>query len=169
MKTVQFPEKVDLLNQPGRKMLVFLRHSGCPFCKQALSDVAEVRDEIEANGVQIVFIHMMKDRNRARSFFARYGLEDLEAISDPDQELYELLGVDQGKLSEFLGPGVWLKGAVCTLWEGHLPGKPQGDVSQLGGVFLIEDGQVLNSQLCQTSADRPDYAALAKLGDVNSE
>ncbi|MBD3673327.1 MAG: redoxin family protein [Planctomycetaceae bacterium] len=167
MKTVQFPEKFERLNQPGRKLLVFLRHAGCPFCKQALNDVADARSVIEANGVQIVLVHMMKDRDQATAFFARYNLDDLEAISDPEQELYELLGVEKGKITDFLGPGVWLKGAVCTLWEGHLPGKPEGDVSQLGGVFLIEDGQILNSQLCRTSADRPDYLALSQPTSVS--
>lgn len=167
MKTVHFPGKYDLLNQPGRKLLVFLRHSGCPFCKQALKDIADVRKTIEAANVEIVLVHMMEDVGQTRAFFERYGLEDLKAISDPEQELYELLGVEKGKLSEFLGPSVWIKGAVCTLWEGNLPGTPQGDVSQLGGVFLIEEGQILNSQLCRTSADRPDYLALSQPANVS--
>lgn len=168
MKTVQFPEKFERLNQPGRKLLVFLRHAGCPFCKQTLHDLSQVRSEIESRGVEIVLIHMMDDPQQAEEFFATYDLGDVTSISDPDQELYELLNVRKGKLHEYLGPKSWVKGAVCTLWEGHLPGKPQGDVSQLGGVFLIEDGQILNSQLCQTSSDRPDYVALSQPKEVES-
>lgn len=75
-----FPEKFDLLNQPGRRLLVFLRHSGCPFCKQTLGDVAAARAEIESSGAKIVLVHMMDDRDQAKSFFARYGLDELEAL-----------------------------------------------------------------------------------------
>jgi len=160
MQTLHFPQKFDLLNHSGQKLLVFLRHSGCPFCKQVLSDLSRVRSEIESRDVEIVLVHMMQDAEQAEAFFARYNLDDVTSISDPDQELYKLLGVERGRLTEFLGPRVWLKGAVCTLWEGHLPGKPQGDVSQLGGVFLVEEGQVLNSYLCKNSSDRPDYVSL---------
>jgi hypothetical protein len=162
-----FPEKFDLLNQPGRRLLVFLRHSGCPFCKQTLGDVAAARAEIESSGAKIVLVHMMDDRDQAKSFFARYGLDELEALPDPDQELYTLLEIKKGRLSEYLGPAVWLKGAVCTLWEGHSPGMPQGDVSQLGGVFLIEGGEVLKSHFCKTSADRPDYVELTKVDSIS--
>lgn len=125
--------------------------------------MAAAREEIESAGVQIVLVHMMDDLAQAEGFFARYGLDELETLSDPDQELYALLGIRRGRPSQYLGPGVWLKGAVCTLWEGHSPGMPQGDVSQLGGVVLIEDGEVLKSHLCNTSADRPDYVELAKV------
>ena len=162
MTAIVFPEKFDLLNQPGRRLLVFLRHSGCPFCRQTLADLKQAREEIEQNGAEIVIVHMMTDRDEAHSFFSRYDLGDVTTIADPGQELYELLGVEKGSASQYLGPGVWLKGAVCTLVEGHLPGKPQGDVSQLGGVFLIQDGTVLQQHLCKTSADRPDYAALSR-------
>jgi len=161
MQAIHFPEKYAVLNQTGRKLLVFLRHSGCPFCKQTLSDVSAARQEIESEGVQVILVHMMENEEDAQAFFKKYQLEDLESISDPDQELYQLLGIEKGRINEFLGPKVWIKGAVCTLWEGHLPGKPSGDVSQLGGVFLIEDEQVLNSHLCKTSADRPNYVELA--------
>lgn len=162
MSAIVFPERFDLLNQPGRRLLVFLRHSGCPFCKQALADLKAAREDIESTGAEIVLVHMMTDEDEAHSFFARYGLGDVTAISDPDQELYDLLGIERGKASQYMGPRVWLQGAVCTLFEGHLPGMPRGDVSQLGGVVLLEDGQVLRKHLCGTSADRPDYVTLSK-------
>jgi len=161
MSKIVFPEKFDRLNQPGRRLLVFLRHSGCPFCKQALSDVKAAREKIEQNGAEIVLVHMMTDEEEARSFFTRYQLDDVASLADPEQELYELLGIERGKVTQYMGPRVWLQGAVCTLLEGHLPGMPQGDVSQLGGVVLLEDGEVRRKHLCETSADRPDYAALS--------
>lgn len=165
MTTIEFPEKFGMLNRPGRRLLVFLRHSGCPFCKQVLSDLKQARKQIEQYGAELVIVHMMTDEEEARSFFSRYDLEDVATIADPGQELYALLGVEKGGASQYLGPGVWLRGAVCTLVEGHLPGVPKGDVSQLGGVFLMEDGEVLRKHLSKTSADRPDYVALSR-GEV---
>jgi hypothetical protein len=162
MTKIEFPEKYGVLNQTGRKLLVFLRHSGCPFCRQTLSDLQQSRPEIEQNGTEIVLVHMMNAPDEARDFFARYDLHDVQAIADPDQELYARLGIERGSASQFLGPRVWLKGALCTLVEGHLPGRPQGDISQLSGVVLIEDGVVLRKHLGTTSADRPDYVALSQ-------
>jgi len=162
MSAIVFPEKFDLLNRPGRRLLVFLRHSGCPFCKQALSDLKAAREQIENHGAEIVLVHMMTDDDEAHTFFARYGLGDVMSIADPEQELYALLGIERGKVTQYMGPRVWLQGAVCTLFEGHLPGKPQGDISQLGGVVLLADGEVLRKHLCETSADRPDYVKLSE-------
>ena len=44
------------LRQPV--LLVFLRHFGCTFCREALSDISKKRSEIEEQGSRIVFVHM---------------------------------------------------------------------------------------------------------------
>ncbi|MDV7393380.1 hypothetical protein RZS08_18550, partial [Arthrospira platensis SPKY1] len=42
-------------------LLVFLRHFGCTFCREALEDISQKRASIEANGTQIVFVHMSNE------------------------------------------------------------------------------------------------------------
>ncbi|MFM7090710.1 MAG: AhpC/TSA family protein, partial [Bacteroidota bacterium] len=39
-------------------LLVFLRHFGCIFCKEALIDISKSKADIEAGGISIVFVHM---------------------------------------------------------------------------------------------------------------
>ncbi|MGP1310160.1 MAG: hypothetical protein ACTS27_08185, partial [Phycisphaerales bacterium] len=38
-------------------LLVFLRHAGCTFCREALADVAKRRRRIENAKVRIVLVH----------------------------------------------------------------------------------------------------------------
>ena len=39
-------------------LLIFLRHFGCSFCRQAISDISELKDELERRGVRPVFVHL---------------------------------------------------------------------------------------------------------------
>lgn len=158
---VELPPDLQTRSQTQPLLVVFLRHSGCPFCKQALADLQQQRTEIERLGTAIVLVHMMPNPSEAAAFFADYGLDDVPAISDPEQQLYRQFEVARGRAGQFLGPAVWWRGLVCTLKEGHLPGRPQGDLSQLAGVFLVRNGEVVREFRHGSSADRPDYVALA--------
>lgn len=154
----------DLAERSKRQplLVVFLRHSGCPFCRQALADLQQQRSRIDANGVQIVIVHMIDDPNAAHEFFAKYNLGDVPAVADSEQKLYAAFGLIRGAAGSYLGPRVWWRGLKCTLFEGHLPGKPNGDVSQLAGAFLVFCNRIVRAIRHETSADRPDYAALSE-------
>ena len=54
-------------------LLVFLRHFGCTFCRQAIDDVSQVKEELAARGVRPVFIHVGTPE-RAKPYFDYYGL-----------------------------------------------------------------------------------------------
>src|SRR5260370_37078795 len=70
-------------------LLVFLRHFGCSFCRQAISDVADLRGELDKRGVRSVFVHLGTPE-RAKAFFDYYGIEDVERVSDPEAAVYRL-------------------------------------------------------------------------------
>ncbi|WP_265593547.1 peroxiredoxin-like family protein [Verrucomicrobium sp. BvORR034] len=148
------------LSQETPLLLVFLRHSGCTFCREALADLARVRQAIEASGTRIALVHMGEPAAFA-TFSGQYGLSDLPAVADPSRRLYGGLGLRRGKISQLLGWKVWWRGFQAFL-RGHRVGKFEGDVTQLPGVFLIFRGGVLRRHFHQTSADRPDYQVLAK-------
>ena len=148
------------LSQQSPVLVVFLRHAGCTFCREALADLARVRPAIEASGTQIALVHMGEPAAFA-AFSGQYGLADLPAVADPSRRFYRGLGLRRGKLSQLLGWRVWWRGFQAFL-RGHRVGKFEGDVTQLPGVFLIHRGVVLRRYFHQTSADRPDYQALAK-------
>ena len=48
-------------------LLIFLRHFGCSFCRQAISDVADLREELARRGVRPVFVHLGTRSGRSRS------------------------------------------------------------------------------------------------------
>jgi len=142
-------------------LVVFLRHAGCTFCREALADISARRAEIERDGTNIALVHMGTAESFA-AFAGRYGLGDLPAISDPERRLYRGLGLRRGTLSQLLGWSVWWRGARA-FFSGHRVGMLEGDGTQMPGVFLIHDGRVVRRFLHATAADRPDYAELCRI------
>jgi len=142
-------------------LVVFLRHSGCSFCREALADLSTGRENIEKNGTKLVLVHMGTAASFA-AFTTSYGLGDVPAISDPERRLYRGLGLRRGKVSQLLGLSVWWRGLKSFL-AGHRPGALEGDGTQMPGVFLIHQGRVISRFIHANAAVRPDYAALAQL------
>jgi hypothetical protein len=103
---------------------------------------------------------MQSDAQAARQF-ARYGLEDIPRISDPERRLYAAFSLKRGSPAQVLGPAVWLRG-LKSLLGGHLPGVPSGDVLQMPGAFLVYQGRVLRAFRHESTAERPDYSELAQ-------
>jgi peroxiredoxin len=141
-------------------LLVFLRHLGCTFCREALSDLQKQRKSLEEQGVQIALVHM-SDNDTAGKAFANYGLEDVPRFSDPEQRLYRSFDLGQGSFRQLLGPAVFWRGLVAALFQRHGWGPIQGNGLRMPGVFLLREGKILMSYRHGTAADRPDYAGLA--------
>ena len=141
-------------------LVVFLRHSGCSFCRQAMADLAASRAEVEKRGTQLALVHM----GTAESFVAFaefYGLGDLPALADPTRRLYRGLGLRRGRVLQLLGWNVWRRG-VQSFLAGHFIGAPEGDATQLPGVFLIQNGRITQRFAHADAADRPDYPAMSQ-------
>jgi len=149
-------------------LVVFLRHAGCPFCREALADLASQRRRIEATGTQIVLIHMGTDQH-AHEFFYRYGLSDLPRVSDSIRTLYRAFGLGRGGGWQVFGPSVWWPGFHAAIIRRHGIGWPVTDMFQMPGIFLIFHGQVLRSFIHRSAADRPDYAKLVELDGLDTD
>lgn len=148
------------LSQTSPVLVVFLRHSACLFCREALADLAAQRSEIENQGTQIAVVHL--EEEYPSEFFARYGLSDIHSFSDPSGALYREFDLKKGKLFELFGWKTVVRGAKL-FFTGHMFGWPRQDVAQMPGAFLVYQGKVLRSFRHKTSADRPDYCELAEL------
>jgi peroxiredoxin len=142
-------------------LLVFLRHFGCTFCREALSDIAEKRQEIEATGVNIVFVHMADDK-LAERYFNRYNLTGIDHVSDPSCEYYAAFGLTRGNLNQLFGLKTWLRGFNAGVVNNNWAGPQLGDGFQMPGIFVIQDGQIRSSFIHKYVSDRPDYEALVK-------
>jgi peroxiredoxin len=154
------------LSKESPVLLVFLRHFGCTFCREALADLAAQRRAIEALGVRIALVHMSSEASADR-FFTRYGLADIDRVSDPNQNLYRAFGLARGRLGQLFGPKAWIRGFQAGILRRHGVGLLQGDGFQMPGVFLVFHGEVISSYRHVSAADRPDYLAMAQ-GETGS-
>lgn len=142
-------------------LLVALRHTGCPFCRQALADLARVRTKIEFSGFRIVLAHMGTPGDGVE-IAARYGLETLDRIADPNRLLYHALRLGRGSLGQILGPRVWWRTLMALCSGGHSVGWIKQDLFQMGGVFLLDRGRIVREFRFRDISDRPDFVAIAK-------
>ena len=98
-------ESLLRLSEVEPLMVVFLRHSGCIFCRETLSDLNRLRAAIDETGVGLVVVHMgMPDEGD--TLIDRYGLEGVDVISDPLRELYQAFHLQQGSFGQLFGPRV---------------------------------------------------------------
>jgi len=148
------------LSQQQPVLLVFLRHSGCTFCREALADLSAARAKIEKSGTKLAIVHMGTADSFA-AFTASYGLSNVPAVSDPRRRLYRGLGLRRGKLAQLVGFSVWWRGTK-SFFAGHYPGALGGDGTQMPGVFLLQNGRVVRRFIHDNAAQRPDYAALSQ-------
>ncbi len=139
-------------------LLVFLRHLGCTFCREALDDVARLRATIERTGTRIAFVHMTAD-DAVRPLIEKARLAEVSRVSDPEKHLYRAFGLVQGSAMQLFGPMTMFRGLPALLAHGI--GLPAGDPLQMPGVFLVQDGAILKAFRHESIADRPDYAELS--------
>ncbi len=147
-------------------MLVFLRHFGCTFCKEALSEIKKNRAAIELEGTKIILVHLETEEVAAIAT-KKYNLADLPRISDPAKKLYKAFGLQKGNMLQLFGFNVIIRGFIAGLIKGNLPAKPKADPYQMPGVFVIYKGAVMHTFKHTTAADRPDYIELAKIESKN--
>lgn len=148
------------LSDERQILVVLLRHSGCTFCKQTLSDLARWQHDIEKSGVGLAVVGMAASPEGLRSLGKKHGLTSALWFADPDRLLYRALELERGSFLQLFGPRVWVPGVLAAL-RGHGIGKLEGDGFQMPGAFVIHRGQVVRSYRHATAADRPDLKELA--------
>jgi hypothetical protein len=161
---VDLPRDSPLRTLSGRPALVvLLRSFGCTFCREAMADVAAVKDAIHAAGAEVAFVHGAT-RAEAAPWFQKFGLDDVVQISDPDRAHYQAFGLGRTSAGALIDPRVWTRGAVCALSYGF-GGQTAAMMRQLPGVFLVHGDQVIAEYRHRTPADRPDYLAIVRAAD----
>ncbi len=78
----QTGQSLQQLSEQSPVLVVFLRHFGCTFCREALADLSKQRPQIEAAGTTIALVHMGTEEE-ANFMLDRYGLAKIHHISDP--------------------------------------------------------------------------------------
>ncbi len=153
---------LEALSSAAPTLVVFLRHAGCVFCREALADLQAQRAAIEALGVRLALVHMSEPLN-ATLQLERYGLGDVHRFSDPECRLYRAFSLERGGFRQLFGARVIWRGLVALV-RGCSVGRLEGDGFRLSGVFLLEKGRVVAEHRAATAADRPDYVQIARRG-----
>jgi len=163
----QYGVSLDELSRLSPVLLVFLRHTGCTFCRETLADLARQRKAIEAEGVRLVLV-FMADEGSASEALTRFGLDDVHRVCDAEQNVYRAFGLPRGSVTELATPNVAWRG-LRGLLKGYGLSLPcREDLFQMPGVFVVFHGEILRSFRHQSIADRPDYLAIVQ-GDNLSE
>lgn len=155
-------EDLKTLSEKQPVFLVFLRHFGCTFCREAMTDIALIWKNIEQQGLKTVVVHMATEE-LATTYFEEYKLAGVTHISDPDLSLYEYFGLFKGKFSQLYGLKVWLRGLKVSIIDKHggpVVNKELGSVNQMPGVFILKNGEIKAKFVHKTAAVRPDYMKL---------
>jgi hypothetical protein len=142
-------------------LLIFLRHFGCAFCRQALDQVAQIRAQIAARGAQPVFVHLGSPE-RAKPYFDYYQLSNVERVSNPDASLYQHPVFALSRMNPYLNLfslKVW-KGWLSGALRKYGIGRIQEDGHQMPGVFFLKERKIVRGFRYQTIADEPDYLKL---------
>ncbi len=150
------------LSKTNKVLLVFVRHFGCTFCRETVSEIAKIDETIKNKNWELVYVHM-SDPDFGEEFFAKYYSKKVHHISDPSRVLYKSFNLSRGTLLELFGPSTWLKGLYYGYFKGHGLGEVEGDSLQLGGVFLIENGEIKYEKKASKASDIITVNALPEL------
>lgn len=142
-------------------LLIFLRHFGCAFCRQALDQVAKIHAQIAARGAQPVFVHLGSPE-RAKPYFDYYQLSTVERVSNPDASLYQNPAFALSRMNPYLNLlslKVW-KGWLSGALRKYGIGRIQEDGHQMPGVFFLKERRIVRGFRYESIADEPDYLKL---------
>lgn len=140
-------------------VLVFLRHSGCTFCREALRDLVQQRQRIEQDGARIALVHLARSADPA--WLSQSELNDASRYSDPNRNLYRAFQLKRASWGQIFGPRMW-KRAWQAARAGHGLGRIEGDTFQMPGAFLFHRGEIRHAYRHQHVGEVPDYVALAQ-------
>lgn len=154
------------LSSESPVLLVFLRHFGCVFCREALHDLSERKDILIKSGIKLVLVHM-SEYQLAESYFEKYGIPGVSHISDSNCNLYKHFGLAKGGAMQLLGLKNMIRGFEVASKSSIYPKMGFiGDGFQMPGIFVLNKGAITDRFVHISAADRPDYDAM--IAKVNS-
>lgn len=149
--------KLQEMSEKWPLVIVFLRHFGCTFCREALGDLSDLKNDMAKQGKVLVIVHMSPD-DEAADVLKQYQLDDVHHISDIERKLYRYFGLRRGFFHQLFGPKVWIRGIHAGLLKGYGIGPLTGaDGHQMPGLFLYHKGKVKKKYIHHSAADVPDY------------
>lgn len=157
---------LDSLSHESPTMVVFLRHLNCIYCRESLAELSRLRSEIETHGAKIAIVHMGSEE-QAEQLLELFNLEDVEQFSDPERQLYQAFGLERTTLGQLIRPDSWFGLLRAEIRNQFFPGKKLegvvGDILQMPGVFLLNEGCIIADFKPERVDKRPEYLELAAM------
>lgn len=158
-------EALSDLSKRNRMLIVFLRHFGCTFSRETMTDLARFLPLLDARGIRPVLVHTAPT-DVAEEVFEVYDLQGVPHISDPERKLYRVFGLGRVRRSQLLSLKNIRRSFVVGVLKGHWIGRITGDPYQLPGVFVYQDNRILNRFVYRNICDRPDMEKLLSLPET---
>lgn len=127
-------------------LVVFLRHSGCTFCREMISDLNRTSENLRKNRIQVVLVHMGLSNMQLPA--------DWKLISDPERAIYRLAGLGRCTWGQLFSLKVVWRGFVAGILNRHGVGPLEGDGFMMPGAQLWERGKLVYSWKPQSVSDR---------------
>jgi len=140
-------------------LLVFLRHFGCIFCRETVSEL-RLAAEKDSSYPKVLFF-FQGSPTEGRVFMRRYW-PNAAAVADAEKRFYEAFGLERGSLRQMFAPAVW-SARRHARERGHASGPRAGDIWMMPGIFLERGGRIVWSHEYRHAADHPDFARLGEL------
>lgn len=138
-------ENLVELSHKNPLLLVFIRHFGCTFCRETVSEVSKIEDKIKQKGLTPVFVHL-SDPSFGDEFFEKYFSHRVLHVSDPARRIYRALKIRRGNLWQLYGLPTWYRGFIAGFFKGHGGvSELEGDEMQLGAYFVLDKGNIVFS------------------------
>lgn len=118
-------------------VLALIRHFGCQFCKDHVSQLVPAVPAIHEAGAELVIVG--SGNPSMAGFFAEDYHVTTPLFTDPSREVYRAFGAKRPTWAALFNPRLYWN-ALQVHRRGHRMGKVQGDLAQLGGVFIILPG-----------------------------
>ena len=158
--TIQEKESLQELSEKQALMLVFLRHFGCTFCREMLTEVSKNKQYIEDKGVKIVLVHQLSICE-ANHHFEKYNLQNVSSVSDPELILYKGFYLQRGKLSQIFGwkdmKRLFSRG---NLLKHGISSFKDEDPFQMPGVFMVKNGEIVQKFVHTSVSDKVPFKEL---------
>jgi peroxiredoxin len=143
-------------------LLNFIRHFGCPQCKEMLDMLADIKPDLAKQGLSLAII---TQGTPAESLvFCSQHAAGMFCYCDPERKAYAAYGLGKGGLREtFLSLRVWRANARAKREKGYKVEIPPAgqDAFQMAGSFVIGiDGRVRMPYYYDDIADHPDATLL---------
>lgn len=139
------------LSKKQNVLLVVVRHFGCTFCRETVSQMAKIDKALLGKSLTPVFVHM-SDVDFGEEFFSKYYDHQVHHISDPGRIIYKSLNLKRGSLYQLFGPMTWIRGIYLGIFKRHGLGDFEGDALQLGGVFVLSHGRIVYEQKANSAS-----------------